>query len=307
MDIGNLNSIAQHLGLDACAHALLNYRKLSRLLFVDAEPTNIWLEGVHIQGIPQGCPLACILCNLAAAAWHKQCEAAVPSARLYTYLDDRFALAGSWAQLEEILLATAELDKALGPSLNIRKCARGAIAKRRRRIRPCPTASPLCSIPLKASFRYLGIDLVLKRTANKPVATRRVAAFRSRCAIGRRLPRQQRGIGVADAVAALWADGGHAYTSAQTASMVSASFFALAGNARPGTLQRRSRAMAHVLGPGLHVTHPGVAQAYCGIRQWLRMIASGRLKPDEWTHLWSQRSIPFAGPFAAAPPSCGGP
>ena len=287
MDIGNLNRISQHLGLDACAHALRNYGRLSRLLFVDAEPTNIWLEGIHIQGIPQGCPLACILCNLTAAAWHKQCEAADPSAKLFTYLDDRFALTSSWKQLEAILLATAELDKALGPSLNILKCACGALGKRRRSVRPCPPAYQLNHIPMKASFRYLGIDLVLKKAANKPVASRRVATFRARCSIVRSLPRQQRGIGVADAVAALWNDGGYAYTRAQTDSMVSASFFALAGNAKPGTLQRRSRAMAHVLGPGLHLTHPGVAQAYSNIRQLLRMIASGRLRPEEWAHLWS--------------------
>ena len=296
LDLSNLNRISQHLGLDACTHALSNYARLSRLLFVEGEPSSIWLEGKYIQGIPQGCPLACILCNLTAVAWHKQCEAAVPAAKLYTILDDRLALANSWQQLEAILVATAELDKALGPTLNILKCARGLLGKRRRSYRPCPPTLQLNRIPLKASFRYLGIDLVLKRVANKQVASRRVAAFKARCSVVRILPRQQRGIGVADAVAALWCDGGFAYTRGQTEAMVSCSFLALAGNAKPGTLIRRSRPMAHVLGPRLHLTHPGVAQAYSSIRQLLRMFASGRLKPDDWSLLWAQRAIPFAGP-----------
>ena len=279
MDIDNLERIAAHLGLVSCSHALRNYRRLSRLLFIGFEPTDVWLEGASIVGIPQGCPLACLLCNLASFAWHKHCEYAVPSAVLYTYLDDRFVLANSWAQLEKILQATEELDKALGPALNLGKCARGSIGKRRRRIRPCPPTSQICKIPLRTSFRYLGIDLVLQRAAIKMVAERRMTAFKARCTVVRRLPRQQQGIGVADAVAARWPDGGFAYNKTQIDKAVSAGFVALAGNAKPGTLQRRSRPMTHVLGPGLHYTHLGVASAYCCLRQCLRMKLAGRLKP----------------------------
>ena len=151
------------------------------------------------------------LVQLGSFAWHKHFEYAVPSAVLYAYLDDRFVLANSWAQLEKILQATEELDKALGPALNLGKCARGSIGKRRRRIRPCPPTSQICKIPLRTSFRYLGIDLVLQRAAIKMVSERRMTAFKARCTVVRRLPRQQRGIGVADAVAALWPDGGFAY------------------------------------------------------------------------------------------------
>ena len=182
--------------------------------------------------------------------------------------------------------------------MNLGKCARGSIGKRRRRIRPCPPTSQICKIPLRTSFRYLGIDLVLQRVAIKMVAERRMTAFKARCTVVRRLPRQQRGIGVADAVAALWPDGGFAYNKTQIDKAVSAGFVALAGNAKPGTLQRRSRPMTHVLGPGLHYTHLGVASAYCCLRQCLRMNLAGRLKPADWALLWARRSFPFAGPTA---------
>ena len=57
MDIDNLERIVEHLGLDSCAHALRNYKRLTRLLYVDGEPTDVWLEGANIVGIPQGCGL----------------------------------------------------------------------------------------------------------------------------------------------------------------------------------------------------------------------------------------------------------
>ena len=56
--------------------------------------------------------------------------------------------------------------------------------------------------------------------------------------------------------------------------------------------------MTHVLGPGLHYTYLGVASAYCCLRQCLRMILAGRLKPADWALLWARRSFPFAGPTA---------
>ena len=45
LDLGNLMAIADKLNLDAGKIALTNYAKLTRLLFVDNEPSDVWLQG----------------------------------------------------------------------------------------------------------------------------------------------------------------------------------------------------------------------------------------------------------------------
>ncbi len=298
LDLPNLERIARKLQLEACLLALGNYRVLSRLLFVDGEPSEVWLEGTDLVGVPQGCPLACFLCNLTSIAWHYAVANADPLAVHFSYLDDRFVVANSWAALERILRATDHLDVALGPQLNNGKCARGAIGPPRRPPAPCPANYRTARIPSKTAFRYLGIDLVLRQFAPKEVAARRIQRFLVRCKIVRLLPRQQRGASTADAVAALWTDGPHAYTQKQIDSAVSAGFTALAGRASDGSLNRRSRAMTHALGPGLHRTHLAVSMAYGAIRQYIRMLLLGRLASNDWHHLWAHRTTLFAGPSA---------
>eukprot|EP00959_Pyramimonas_sp_CCMP1952_P125702 2628659-Pyramimonas_sp.AAC.1 len=77
------------------------------------------------------------------------------------------------------------------------------------------TFHDLAQITAKKSFRYLGIDLVSGCSTTVSVAPRRVGAFVARASIVQRLPMVQRGAAVADAVAALWAEGGYALTQAQ--------------------------------------------------------------------------------------------
>ena len=296
LDLANLGRISDKLGLDSCRHTIRNYQNLTRLLFVDSEPSDVWLHGDNLVGIPQGCPLSCILCNLASYSWHKVCAHEVPTSIHYSYLDDRFVLARSWDELERIMQATTKLDASLGPVLNVAKCARGAVGPPRRRLPVCPQFFTLGRIDLKSAFRYLGIDLVLKCNAQKPVAKRRIHTLAVRCQSIRLLPYRQRGACVADAISALWTDGPFAYTRTQIDAAVSAGFNALIGHTPAGTVVRHSRAMTHVLGPGVHRTHLAAAMAYSGLRQFIRMRLLGRLTYDDWHLCWSKRMRLFFGP-----------
>ena len=125
LDLHNLLELTNHLGLDICGHVLRNYQNLSRILFVDNQPTDVVIQGANLVGVPQGCPMACFLCNLTSIMWHLAVERAVPTATLFSYLDDRFILARSWQDLAAALAATRAIDLAIGPDMNLPKCARG--------------------------------------------------------------------------------------------------------------------------------------------------------------------------------------
>lgn len=99
--------------------------KLQRVLFVDNEPSDVLLEGAHIRGIPQGCPIACGLCNLYSLAWHQAVYNAAPVSETFSYLDDRLAIANSWDELSRILVASMAIDRCFGPKLNMKKTIRG--------------------------------------------------------------------------------------------------------------------------------------------------------------------------------------
>lgn len=132
LDIPNLRVLSSHLGLHACDHVLRMYSRLTHVLFVDNMPTDVWLQGSCLVGVPQGCPLACFFCNLISALWHLRISQTVPTALHYSYLDDRLILARSWDDLEAALIATKSLDASPRPVLNIGKCARGAVLPPRR-------------------------------------------------------------------------------------------------------------------------------------------------------------------------------
>ncbi len=54
LDIGTFRDICQKLGLSSCLTALSNYESLTRLLFVDNEPSDVWLEGKTSLGFRMG-------------------------------------------------------------------------------------------------------------------------------------------------------------------------------------------------------------------------------------------------------------
>ena len=130
----------------------------------------------------------------------------MPHAKLYTYLDDRLAIVGSWQEMQTILDVTNTLDKALGPVLNFGKCHRAVFCKKGRPKPPTPQGL-LANIRVSRSFRYLGVDIVSDGNAARKVALRRTRDFSDRCGFIRILKRHQRGVLVADAKAALWLAG----------------------------------------------------------------------------------------------------
>ena len=199
LDLTNLLRLTEHLGLPVCGHVIRNYQQLERILFVDNQPTDVLLKGSGLVGVPQGCPMACFLCNLTSIMWHLTVAQAVPSAKHFSYLDDRFVLVTSWQQMARVLEATQQIDLAIGPDLNLPKCVRGVVAPAGRSAPRCSERS-LRAIPLRTSFRYLGIDLILGQPSSAPVARRRVQQLRSRLHVARILPCFQRGAAVADAL-----------------------------------------------------------------------------------------------------------
>ena len=190
------------------------------------------------------------------------------------------------------------IDKALGPELNIPKCARGFVGAARARPDRLVSGSPLLKIDVKDCFRYLGTDIVLRKGSVRKVANRRLDSFRKRCSIIKILPRQQRAVGVCDAVSALWLDGCSVYNQTQIRQAASSAFLALVGKGSGGSVIRRSRAMQHALGPAPHVTHLACAMAYSCLRQLLRMFKVQRLTSLQWTQLWNDRALVFSGPVA---------
>jgi len=143
----------------------------------------------------------------------------------------------------------------------------------------------------------MGTDIALGRQAPRPSARRRHKDFIDRCHFVSKLPRQQRGACVADSIASLWLAGCNSYTAQQQSSAVTAAFDALYKGTF-GQKMRRSRGVAHVLGPSPHVTHLPAASLFSWLRETLRASASGRADWDHVGRLWEQRSRAWIGSAA---------
>ena len=304
LHIDTLDYIQRHcnLGLDP----VLNLdRDLSRLLLVDGQPSSVWPQGGNLSGIPQGCPLATFFCNLTSLAWHRTVQRTIGNhgGKHFSFLDDRLALVHSWAAVGDVLRATQALDLALGPDLNIRKCVRGVACRPgiSRRVTSDPSDPGLTAIPRASTFKYLGSDVNLSCSSadnKRPVAKKRCRDFADRCAFIRVLGRRQRPAAVADAMSSLWLAGGVLLSKSQLQKCITQAFYALAGNkCSDGQLKRRSRAIAHVLGPGPHVTYAPSALIYCWMRNLWRSLLSGRLEPAIWQQRWARRRGSVGGPI----------
>ena len=110
------------------------------------------------------------------------------------------------------------------------------------------------------------------------------------------LPRRQRAVLVADCIASLWLIGGVLYNSKQLGTLNAATFTALTGARSKGTVLRRSRHVAHCLGPAPHVTQPACAVLYSWLLQHLRMVLSGGEDVATWNTRWVQANRSFLGP-----------
>jgi hypothetical protein len=292
-----LIAIADALGISACSIAVAVYGDLARLLFIEGQPTDTWLRNDDdgACGAPQGCPLAPLVCNLTAVAWHAVVASISPTTTTYSVLDDRLALCTDKSELVAVYRATQALDETLGPALNPRKSLRARAAPpaaRARRSFP----HPLDDVD---SLKWLGADLLFTSRATAKAAGQRFTDFQDRCRLARCLPPSQIGAVVADASSSLWLAGGCLYTRKQLQSMVTASFQALA-RGTAGSNLRRSRAIAHLVGPSLHRTFPPVVTICSWVQSAWRLLLSGRGSPADITTQWNLRDGAILGASVSA-------
>ena len=186
---------------------LRHYANLRRTLFIDGCITPFVIHGINSCGIPQGCPLSAFYCNLVAAAWERQVLRAGPQLSAFTYLDDRPSIGDDALQFESALQASDDLDKALGPALNMDNCQR-ALAGGRADVlsRVGPLLQRFTVAPV---LKYMGIDIGVRGRA-LPVAKERVKCVHRKCQAVLQLPSVVRSDLAGDAVIALWLQGGTA-------------------------------------------------------------------------------------------------
>ena len=137
------------------------------------------------------------------------------------------------------------------------------------------------------SFKYLGVDIVL-RGGQRPAAGKRRTMHATRCQLVRCLPRCQRGAATVDCNSQLWLSAGSHYSVDAYKTWVRDSAEALCGRATG--FARASRAIIHLIGPALHMTHPAAAAIYCCVKQVVRMRMRRILTVDDWNNMWQARS-----------------
>ena len=297
ISLDTLETVANHLGATPLQTAVANYRKLSRHMFLGGEPTPFVIHS-HIvgglAGIPQGCPLAPILCNLLGHAWILQMRRTIPHATCLCYLDDRLLLADSWSDLDKGLAATILFDKATGPTLNHQKCNCCQVVGSRRPALKKP-AHVLAGITTSKCIKYLGVDLIAQGgTASKTAATRTDDCMHRLQLIGK-LPSIQRDALVGDAISALYLDGGTLLTPSQLLRLSRAAARALNGNKHPRSQVTRSREAMHLVGAGLVRTCPIYGCFASFVRQLWRLLATGGLTHAVWASLYANRSLCISG------------
>lgn len=160
LDRGVLVAAAECLGIDVLVYACQNYANLIRYCYVDNTPTDVVVGGCATDnsfGIPQGCPAATTLCNLAAYLWVKQMSRTNPEVKVYTYLDDWIIQAPDWMALSKTTDDTkAFLHAVIGPKLNLGKCV---VASATHNGPAVMTEGACQDIPRVSHFKYLGIDV----------------------------------------------------------------------------------------------------------------------------------------------------
>ena len=280
--------------LDNSMLAVLDlYAHLRKHIFLDGSPSRYVLSGEGSCGVPQGCPLACLFTNLAAAALDEHLSRC-SSVELCTYLDDRVYFARDQHSLEHALGAVAAFDSACGCTCNAGKSYYSCFGCTPRQLGPILASMPRA----RNSFRYLGIDILVQGCGARTVAKQRVASFLQRCSLVSLLPAAQRSFYTADAVASLWLSAGSLYTLDELDKMVSASASALRPRyQRDSRVMLRSRLVEHLCGSLFHRTHPIAAAVYDVSLQIRRLFRFGLLSRSSWQQIWQARSRCRATPL----------
>ena len=90
-------------------------------MVTDSQPSGIVVSGLQLEGIPQGCPFATFLCNLAGCCWIQEMADTCPGCTCTTYLDDWLMYSENWAQLVQGWEIGKRVVAAFGPSINLTK------------------------------------------------------------------------------------------------------------------------------------------------------------------------------------------
>jgi len=89
------------------------YARLRRTIMIDGAPMGHILDGPNIDGIPQGCPIAAMLCTLVSAAWEESLRMQLQTGLFLSYLDDRAILCHSVSDLNTAIRLTKAFDDCL--------------------------------------------------------------------------------------------------------------------------------------------------------------------------------------------------
>ena len=297
INLDALEAIVQKCNIQSLRVGLHIYRQLSRIMFLHGEPTAYVLKNPTANGligIPQGCPIATIYCNLLAVVWLHRMQAILPHATAFSYLDDRMILASSWSDLDAALQATIALDRSVGPELNAGKCA-CAHAPGAGRVRKKRPAGLLRGIKIKNVIKYLGVDLLVDGRVASPTSAQRERDFIDRVRLVSGLPSVQRDACLCDAVSALYLEGGSIYSKTQLSRMSNAAASALFGSAHQASKRLRARDAAHLVGIGCHRTCPAAAAIVSWVKQAWRHRAAGTISNELWTRIFEQRQRATAG------------
>ena len=160
------------LHLEQARYMLDNYARIKRHLFIDGAPTSVLLVPQDSCGIPQGCPVACIFANLGVLLWAHQCELAVPTAFLVSYLDDWLIVANSWQDLQVLWDATLQVCSFLGTQLNLDKTVRGVACQASTRVQE-PIGTLRDQVRWVTNFKYQTLQLGLLLSAGSLITAAR--------------------------------------------------------------------------------------------------------------------------------------
>ena len=297
ISLETLEAIVNHLQAPQLRATLKVYKKLSRVIFLDGEPSPYVLKTAvkdGLVGIPQGCPLAPLFCNLLGHAWTQCIKQRLPNALKFSYLDDRLLIAHSWQELSDALEHTIKFDEAVGPVLNHKKCACTTVG----RAGQVPVKRPAHVLPnIKQSkvIKYLGIDLLTDRSVHSQVASIRIADAMARLELIGRLPSAQRGNLVSDTQASLYCAGGVIYNKSQLLQVSRAAARALNGSKNPRMCIARSREATHLVGVGLTRTHGPAAIIVTFVKELWRLLAMQCISSNEWEAQYQRRRFCAAG------------
>ena len=267
------------------------YKKLSRIIFLDGEPSPYVLKTAvkdGLVGIPQGCPLAPL-----GHAWTQCIKQRLPNALKFSYLDDRLLIAPSWQELPDALEYTIKFDEAV-PVLNHKQCACTTVG----RAGQVPVKRPahvLPNIMQSKVIKYLGIDLLTDRSVHSQVARIRIEDAMARLELIGRLPSAQRGNLVSDTQASLYCAGGVICSKSQLLQVSRAAARALNGNKNPRMCIARSREATHLVGVGLTRTHAPAAIIVTFIKELWRLLAMQCISSNEWEAQYQRRRFCAAG------------